>query len=144
MTEPCEASLDRPGTDSLDLSLVHRPTPAVSLRETLAALARSVGVSNATAAPLGWSTIYSTCRRRSASSRFHRGSSAEPLRVLLGHRRLPPTECSSPSHLRDTAGVFGWDLGDVDRERLDGRNHDEPVPDSPAQDWTANTFGTAE
>jgi diketogulonate reductase-like aldo/keto reductase len=52
----CEASLDRLGTDYLDLYMPHWPNPAVSLRETTRALARlvdrglvrNVGVSNVT------------------------------------------------------------------------------------------------
>ena len=55
--ESCEASLDRLGTEYLDLYLIHWPNPAISLRETLHAMerlhdqekVRNVGVSNFTA-----------------------------------------------------------------------------------------------
>ncbi|QLC33237.1 aldo/keto reductase [Halarchaeum sp. CBA1220] len=54
LIESCEASLEKLGTDYLDLYLVHWPNPAVSIRETMDAMAhlheeglvKNVGVSN--------------------------------------------------------------------------------------------------
>jgi len=192
LIESCEASLERLGTDYLDLYLVHWPNPTVSLRESLSAMAtlhdrglvRNVGVSNFSAYQLSCAhhvadvpiavnqiefhpwfqrpDLVNYCRDTdtivAAAAPLARGEvfddpvvedlaetyDVSPAQVVLKWATerevvvLPKS--SSPEHIRANADL-DWSMGDEDLAALDDRDRDHPVYDTPARDWTDDTYG---
>jgi diketogulonate reductase-like aldo/keto reductase len=190
--ESCEASLDRLGTDYLDLYLVHWPNPAVSLRETLHAmerlvdrgLVRNVGVSNFSAyqlscahhvadvpiavnqiefhpwfqrpdlvdycresdtvieaaAPLARTDVFDDDVVRELAATYDRSPAQIVLRWALDRDAVALPRSSSPDHVRANADL-DFDIEEADRRRLDDRDRDRPVYDTPARDWTGDVYG---
>jgi diketogulonate reductase-like aldo/keto reductase len=190
--ESCEASLDRLGTDYLDLYLVHWPNPAISLRETLRAMAelrdrglvRDVGVSNFSAyqlscahhvsdvpiavnqiefhpwlqrpdlvdycresdtvieaaAPLARTGVFGDEVVAELAEEYDRSPAQVVLRWAVDRGVVPLPRSSTPAHVRANADL-DWELDDADRRRLDERDRDEPVYDTPARDWTSDVYG---
>ena len=190
--ESCEASLDRLGTDYLDLYLVHWPNPAISLRETLRAMAelrdrglvRDVGVSNFSAyqlscahhvsdvpiavnqiefhpwlqrpdlvdycresdtvieaaAPLARTDVFGDEVVAELAEEYDRSPAQVVLRWAVDRGVVPLPRSSTPAHVRANADL-DWELDDADRRRLDERDRDEPVYDTPARDWTSDVYG---
>jgi len=190
--ESCEASLDRLGTDYLDLYLIHWPNPAISLRETLRAMAelrdrglvRDVGVSNFSAYQLSCAHHVSDVPIAVNQIEFHPWlqrpdlvdycretdtvvEAAAPLArtdvfddevvaELAGKYEVHPAQVvvqwaidsgvvplprsSTPAHVRANADL-DWELDEADRRRLDERDRDRPVYDTPARDWTSDVYG---
>jgi diketogulonate reductase-like aldo/keto reductase len=190
--ESCQASLDRLGTDYLDLYLVHWPNPAVSLRETLHAmerlvdrgLVRNVGVSNFSAyqlscahhvadvpiavnqiefhpwfqrpdlvdycresdtvieaaAPLARTDVFDDDVVRELAATYDRSPAQIVLRWALDRDAVALPRSSSPDHVRANADL-DFDIEEADRRRLDDRDRDRPVYDTPARDWTGDVYG---
>ncbi len=195
LVRACEASLDRLGTDYLDLYLIHWPNPAISLRESLGAMAelhdrglvRNVGVSNFSAyqlscahhvsdvpiavnqiefhpwfqrpalveyceasdtvveaaAPLARTDVLDDEAVRDLATEYDTSPAQVVLRWAIDRGAVPLPRSSTPEHVRDNAAL-GWSLDPADRERLDGRDRGQPVYDTPARDWTSDTYGIRE
>ncbi|MFU8869910.1 aldo/keto reductase [Natronococcus sp.] len=188
----CEASLERLGTDYLDLYLIHWPNPAISLRESLQAMARlhdrglvrNVGVSNFTAyqlscahhitdvpiavnqiefnpwfqrpdlvdycqesdtvieaaAPFGRADVFDDEVVRELAERYDRSPAQVTLRWLLDRGMVALPRSATPEHVRANADL-DWSLDEADRRRLDERDRDRPVYDTPTRDWTREVYG---
>jgi len=188
----CEASLDRLGTDYLDLYLVHWPNPAISLRETLRAMAelrdrglvRNVGVSNFSAyqlscahhisdvpiavnqiefhpwlqrpdlvdycresdtvieaaAPLARTDVFDDEVVAELAEKYEKSPAQVVLRWALDNDVVALPRSSTPDHVRANADL-DWELDEADRRRLDERDRDRPVYDTPARDWTDDVYG---
>ncbi len=104
----CRASLDRLGTSYLDLYLVHWPNPAVSLRETLDAMAtlhedglvRNVGVSNFTAYQLMFARRISDVPIGVTQAEFHPWFQQEELRAYCGENDVALTAAAPLARTR--------------------------------------------
>ena len=190
--ESCETSLDRLGTDYLDLYLIHWPNPAISLRETLQAMAelrdrglvRDVGVSNFSAyqlscahhvsdvpiavnqiefhpwfqrpdlvdycretdtvieaaAPLARTDVFDDEVVAELAEKYDRHPAQVVVRWAIDNGVVPLPRSSTPDHVRANADL-DWELDEADRRRLDERDRDAPVYDTPARDWTSDVYG---
>ncbi|WP_435361620.1 aldo/keto reductase [Haloarchaeobius sp. DFWS5] len=188
----CEASLDRLGTDYLDLYLVHWPNPAISLRETLHAmerlhdegLVRNIGVSNFTAyqlscaqhisdvpiavnqiefhpwfqrpelveychesgmviegaAALARTEVFDDEVVTELAAKYDKSPAQVVLRWALDHDVVVLSRSTSAEHIEDNIAIE-WSLDAADRERLDERDRDYPVYDTPTRDWTREVYG---
>jgi diketogulonate reductase-like aldo/keto reductase len=188
----CEASLRRLGTDYLDLYLIHWPNPAISLRESLNAMAtlrdrglvRNVGVSNFSAyqlscahhvsdvpiavnqiefhpwlqrpdlvqycretdtvveaaAPLARTEVFADEVVQELAEEYDRSPAQVVVKWALERDVVVLPKSSSPEHVRANADL-NWTIDDEDLRRLDGRDRDRPVYDTPARDWTDDVYG---
>lgn len=188
----CESSLERLGTDYLDLYLIHWPNPAISLRESLQAMARlhdrglvrNVGVSNFSAyqlscahhitdvpiavnqiefhpwfqrpalvdycresdtvieaaAPFGRADVFDDEVVGELAETYEKSPAQVTLRWMLDRDIVALPRSATPEHVRANADL-DWSLDETDCRRLDERDRDRPVYDTPTRDWTREVYG---
>ncbi|GAA0296570.1 aldo/keto reductase [Halarchaeum salinum] len=196
LIESCEASLDRLGTDYLDLYLVHWPNPAISVRETMDAMAtlkerglvKNVGVSNFSAyqlscaqhvsdvpiavnqieyhpwfqrddlvdycrssdtvieaaAPLARTEVFADEVVQDLAETYEKSPAQIVLKWAVENDVVALPKSSSPEHVEQNRELFDWELDDADHARLDERDRNHPVYDTPANDWTDDDYGINE
>ncbi|AEH38770.1 aldo/keto reductase [Halopiger xanaduensis] len=192
----CKESLEKLGTDYLDLYLIHWPNPAISLRETMHAmerlheegLVRNVGVSNFSAyqlsaahhvsdvpiavnqiefhpwlqrpdlvdycretdtvieaaAPLGRTDVFGDEAVQELAEEYDKLPAQIVLRWAVDRDVVVLPRSTSPAHIEENFDLFDWELSDDDRQRLDERDRNRPVYDTPARDWDDEVWGIPE
>lgn len=194
--EACEESLEKLGTDYLDLYLIHWPNPAISLRETLGAMehlhdqgkVRNIGVSNFSAyqlstanyitgvpiavnqiefhpwfqrpdlveycretdvaveasAPLARTEILGDDTVEELAEQYDKTPAQVALRWAVEKDVVVIPKSTSSEHIGENIELFDWELDESDHQRLDAIDHDQPVYDTPARDWSGNLYGISE
>jgi len=192
LIDACEGSLERLGTDYLDLYLIHWPNPAISLRESLHAmeelhdrgLVRNVGVSNFSgyqlscaqhisdvsiavnqiefhpwfqrselveychntdtvveaSAPLARTEIFDDEVVRELAETYDRSPAQIVIKWAIERDMVALPRSRTPDHIRQNADL-DWQIEEDDLRRLDERDRDYPVYDTPTRDWTGDVYG---
>jgi len=192
LIDACEGSLERLGTDYLDLYLIHWPNPAISLRESLHAmeelhdrgLVRNVGVSNFSgyqlscaqhisdvpiavnqiefhpwfqrselveychntdtvveaSAPLARTEIFDDEVVRELAETYDRSPAQIVIKRAIERDMVALPRSRTPDHIRQNADL-DWQIEEDDLRRLDERDRDYPVYDTPTRDWTGDVYG---
>ncbi|WP_049983396.1 aldo/keto reductase [Halorubrum sp. BV1] len=192
LIDACEGSLERLGTDYLDLYLIHWPNPAISLRESLHAMAelhdrglvRNVGVSNFSgyqlscaqhisdvpiavnqieyhpwfqrselveycrdtdtvveaSAPLARTEIFDDEAVRELAETYDKSPAQIVIKWAIERDVVALPRSGTPDHIRQNADL-DWQIEEDDLRRLDERDRNHPVYDTPTRDWTTDVYG---
>ncbi|WP_435096083.1 aldo/keto reductase [Halorubrum sp. N11] len=74
------------------------------------------------------------------AEKYEKSPAQVVIRWALDNDVVALPRSSTPDHVRANADL-DWELGEADRRRLDERDRDEPVYDTPARDWTDDVYG---
>jgi diketogulonate reductase-like aldo/keto reductase len=92
------------------------------------------------AAPLARADVFDDEVVQELAETYDRSPAQVILRWALDRDIVALPRSSSPNHVRANAAL-DFSLDDGDRRRLDGRDRDHPVYDTPARDWTGDVYG---
>ena len=92
------------------------------------------------AAPLARTAVFDDAVVQELAETYDRSPAQVILRWVLDRDIVALPRSSSPDHVRANAAL-DFSLDDEDRRRLDDRDRDHPVYDTPARDWTGDVYG---
>mgnify|MGYP002761171232 FL=1 len=92
------------------------------------------------AAPLARADVFDDEVVQELAETYDRSPAQVILRWVLDRDIVALPRSSSPDHVRADAAL-DFALDDGDRRRLDGRDRDHTVYDTPARDWTGDVYG---
>jgi diketogulonate reductase-like aldo/keto reductase len=92
------------------------------------------------AAPLARTDVFDDDVVRELAETYGRSPAQIVLRWALDRDVVALPRSSSPEHVRANAAL-DFSITEADRRRLDDRDRDRPVYDTPARDWTGDVYG---
>jgi len=95
------------------------------------------------AAPLARTEIFDDPVVQDLAEKYDRSPAQVVVKWGIERGVVPLPKSSTPEHVRQNADL-DWDLADDDLRALDERDRNHPVYDTPARDWTGDTYGIQE
>jgi len=92
------------------------------------------------AAPLARTEVFDDEVVAELAESYDKSPAQVILRWALDRDVVALPRSSTPEHVRANADL-DWELDAADRQRLDERDRDRPVYDTPARDWTDPVYG---
>jgi diketogulonate reductase-like aldo/keto reductase len=96
------------------------------------------------AAPLARTDVLADEAVRELAETYDRPPAAVVLKWAIERGITVIPKSSNPEHIRANADLFDWRMDEADLERLDGRDRDTPVYDTPVRDWSKDVYGIAD
>jgi diketogulonate reductase-like aldo/keto reductase len=113
-------------------------------RPALVDYCRETNVAVEAAAPLARTEIFDDAVVNELAKAYDKPAAAVVLKWAIERGITVIPKSSSPDHIRANAALFDWAMDEADLERLDGRDRNAPVYDTPARDWGKPVYGIAE
>ena len=113
-------------------------------RPELVEYCRETDVVVEAAAPLARAEVFEDEVVQELADEYERTPAQIVLRWALENDVVTVPKSSSPEHVRENFELFDWELEEDDSERLDERDRDRPVYDTPARDWSGDVYGISE
>jgi diketogulonate reductase-like aldo/keto reductase len=95
------------------------------------------------AAPLARTAVFDDEVVAELAEKYDRSPAQVVLRWALDRDVVVLPRSTRPAHIENNIAI-DWSLDETDRERLDERDRDHPVYDTPTRDWTREVYGIAE
>ncbi|MFB6128078.1 MAG: aldo/keto reductase, partial [Halolamina sp.] len=92
------------------------------------------------AAPLARTNVFDDDVVRELAAKYEKSPAQVVLKWAVERDVVVLPKSSSPERVRQNAALE-WSIEAADLVRLDDRDRDEPVYDTPARDWTDDTWG---